>query len=67
MLVSEFQTSLPQGSYCNLTEEINSTDRNCANTYTIDSHSRLKVSLRAHTALVLLVTQKKVIHGRSKN
>lgn len=54
------QTSLPSGYYCNLAESLNSTDRNCAKLYYVDSHSRLTTEIRPKSAVVLLANEKKV-------
>lgn len=63
-LIRELQTSLPPGNYCNLTEAINSNDSNCQKTYYIDRNSRIKLQLNAQSALVLLVTKRKVKHAK---
>lgn len=63
-LEREFQTSLPQGQYCNLAEAINSKDRNCDKLYTVDAHSQIKISLPAKSALVML--NKKRIKSKKK-
>lgn len=59
-LEQDLQTSLPTGRYCNLTEAINSTHRNCELSYDIDENSRLKLKLGPQSALVLLATDTKI-------
>lgn len=55
------QTSLPSGYYCNLAESLNSTDRNCAKLYYVDSHSRLVTVIPPKSAVVLLANDRKVL------
>lgn len=64
ILEKDFQTSLPEGHYCNLAESINTEDTDCKKNYYIDHKSRIKAKLNAKTAIVLLNTKRRVAHAK---
>lgn len=57
-LERELQTSLPQGSYCNLAESIQSNTHKCQKIYYVDQYSRIKLQLPPLSALVLLASER---------